>query len=192
MKILCNQWHPEVWSPWPSANWSSIPGDALLGLWLFVSLCLQFFLQQLKSTLLGWDWESDLAIEEFFISFPSKDLKVLFQYVLGHYPSALWNTILSVKWEESIVYAPQNSSSSLCQQWHHHTHQSAYSIGSHICPYHNTASIMFNRWCAIHLIMRYSFPSPYFSLPIFLVQVYLNFIWLRLQNMGGIFKQFIF
>ncbi len=70
-------------------------------------------------------------------------------------------------------------------------HQWARSIGSHTCPCYNTATSMFDTWCGVLWIMSCSFLSPYFSLPISLVQVNYGFISLKncIPEHGMLFLQ---
>lgn len=57
----------------------------------------------------------------------------------------------------------------------HHKRQWACSIGSHVCPCHNAASTLFDTWCSLLWNVSSSFPSPLFSLPVILTQVYVGF-----------------
>ncbi len=81
----------------------------------------------------------------------------------------MWAESIALKTSEfillllSAVTSPINTSEAVPLQWY-------------ICPCHNTAATMFDTWCGVLWIVSCSFLSPYFSLPISLLQVHFGFI----------------
>ena len=72
---------------------------AALSCCLFIGLsAFSIYFNKWKEFPLGLDQLIDLATKAHPISVPLEDLGLLLPYDLGHYPSVLWSTILSIQW----------------------------------------------------------------------------------------------
>ncbi len=147
----------------------------------------------------GWDQEIDLIIAEKSTFLPSKTPGLLLLCVLGHCAFVLWRTIQSIllhlaeSGQRVYPYTLQNSSGCFCPL---PCHQTTPVTQCHwkpctLMPSH--CSTMFHRWCCMLWIMSCSKPSPYFCLPVILIQVDVNFrISKECFSRSGLFKKIFF
>ncbi len=148
----------------------------------------------------GWDQEIDLIIAEKSTFLPSKTPGLLLLCVLGHCAFVLWSTIQSIllhlaeSGQTVYPYTIQNSSGCFCPL---QCHQKTPATQCHwkpctLMPSH--CSTMFHRWCCMMMMMLWimscSKPSPYFYLPVILIQVDVNFrISKECFSKSGLFKK---